>query len=144
MDGLLVMHDKEEWRPYRSSYVDQMRRGIAQGEHVTRYKWFLGYAMCDSGDVETGRRLLAEAAASESRDFPVECLNAGLLLCQELLRLGQFASATQILRASMQFHSSVREDFEVRVNDFDAWTADLSKAVETRSLVDYRERMFAY
>jgi glycosyltransferase involved in cell wall biosynthesis len=81
-----------------------------------RHHWFLGYMDFLDADFAAARARLGELRAARPRDFPVECLNAMMVLAEIEARRGDAGATTTILSEAAAFLAGVRDDFEVRVN----------------------------
>lgn len=81
-----------------------------------RHHWFLGYMDFLDADFSAARARLGELRAARPREFPVECLNAMMVLADIEARHGDAAATTRVLREAAALLAEVRDDFEVRVN----------------------------
>jgi glycosyltransferase involved in cell wall biosynthesis len=81
-----------------------------------RHHWFLGYMDFLDADFAAARSRLGELRAARPREFPVECVNAMMVLAEIEARHGDAGAATGVLREAATFLAEVRDDFEVRVN----------------------------
>lgn len=100
----------------RQFYIRRLIEAVARNPDWIRYHWFLGYAYFREGNLEDARRFLQIAAASRSAIFPVECLNAHLVLTEICARAGDVAGVRAILDSASSLFAEVRSDFEVQVN----------------------------
>lgn len=81
-----------------------------------RYHWFLGYMDYLAGDHAASRQHLGTVCGTRSHEFPVECLNAHMVLADLQARHDEHEAVLATLRDAREFHAQVRDDFEVRVN----------------------------
>jgi hypothetical protein len=144
LEGLEVEHRRREGRGHRLAYEIQLRRGIAETPHWIRYHWFLGYSLLQRGAVAEGEALLEHAARSCSTDFPVECLNAGLVLAAQRGRRGDATGAAEAVARMRAFLPLVAEDFEVGINAYDSWLDAAEAALRRHAPGEIPERLFAY
>lgn len=100
----------------RATYRRRLACALAREPGWVRYHWFDGYALFRDGQLDAAALPLAHAVQSRCRAFPVECLNAGMVLTELELRRGRPQAAREVLAATADFHREVADDFEVRVN----------------------------
>jgi glycosyltransferase involved in cell wall biosynthesis len=118
LDGLVIEHypeavkheDKAVWNHARLEYA------IEQEPTWYRYHWFLGYKLWREGREAAASEYLRVAAASDSRRFPVECLNSRMLLTAIHAQRGERPAVREHLAQARRFLTEVADDFEVRVN----------------------------
>ena len=108
--------DERRMEVKRRLYVQRLRSALEQLPHWYRYHWFLGYNLLRHGDRDGARRLLMQAADSDSRAFPVECLNSKVVVAHLCAQDGDASQARLVLQSARDFHAQVAEDFEVRIN----------------------------
>jgi hypothetical protein len=83
------------------------------------------------GQLDRSVEHLCFAANSLSQEFPVECLNAHMVLAHIFAHLGQDNNLADILAQALAFHSRIADDFEVKINfRLQSW---FEKAVESRN-----------
>lgn len=97
-------------------YRLRLNRAIAQDPHWIRYHWFYGYLLQREEEPQLAMELLARAAEARCRRFPVESLNAAMVLSALQAQAGETRRATETLRSALAFHDEVAGDFEVKVN----------------------------
>lgn len=118
LDGITLGHypdvDKDPWKA--GFYQQRLLCAIARDSAWYRYHWFLGYAGYRRGDDAEALRYLEPAAASRSRRFPVECLNAHMLIACVHARREGAGPLVRALDAMERFLGEVRDDFEVAIN----------------------------
>jgi glycosyltransferase involved in cell wall biosynthesis len=81
-----------------------------------RHHWFLGYMEYQQGDYPAAREHLGTVLERQPLDFPVECLNCGMVLAEIAARAGDVRETTAVIEAALRFHERVADDFEVAVN----------------------------
>lgn len=84
--------------------------------HWYRHHWFLGYMDFLDADFDAARARLGLLRQVRSREFPVECLNAMMVLADIEARRGDAAATIDVLRQAASCLAEVGDDFEVRVN----------------------------
>ena len=113
----------------RDFYKECLRRAIEIEPHWYRYHWFLGYACFRGRELEIAEHFLDIAASSRSLRFPVECLNAHLVLAALHAARNEQRQAKNLVCSGAEFLREVRQDFEVKVNfRFETWFADARDA----------------
>ena len=126
-------------------YTARMTCAIARDPQWYRYHWFLGYTLYQQGRLDEAERWLAQAAAAESRRFPVECLNAAMLLASVLAARDERVAAQATVARARAFLAEVAMDFEVRINfRMDAWLSAAAGALATCSAPRLQPYAFAY
>lgn len=100
----------------RDFYKQRLQRAIAIEPSWYRYHWFLGYTLFRECRPEAAEHWLRAAASSCSRRFPVECLNAHLVLAALYASQGEKETAARTLASARSFLSEVEDDFEVQIN----------------------------
>jgi len=102
---------------HRNGYLEQMGRGIDEDNSWHRYHWFLGYTLYRRfGDMGGAVKHLQTAAHGRSERFPVESLNAAMVLCEIFAKDGDRRSCRKLIDQALAFFNAVRDDFEVRAN----------------------------
>lgn len=100
----------------RDFYKQRLQRAIHIEPFWYRYHWFLGYALFREGNPEAAEHWLQAAASARSRRFPVESLNAHLVLAAIHAAHGQQEIVARTLASARSFLGEVEDDFEVRIN----------------------------
>ena len=118
LDGVTLRHlpDPARRDSKRALYLDTLRKAAAADPGWLRYHWFIGHELYRTADLEGGRRWLERCFDGRSVRFPVESLNAAMLLAAIAARRNDAHEAGRILGEALVFHESVRNDFEVAVN----------------------------
>jgi hypothetical protein len=88
----------------------------ARHPHWLRYHWFSGYMHYREGRLADARQQLAQVHRARPAGFPVESLNASMILASIHAALDQRPEAEGVLEQALGFHRQVRDDFEVSVN----------------------------
>lgn len=146
IDGLVLEHypdvEKDPWKA--TFYRERLECAIARTPDWYRYHWFLGYASFCRGEAEQAAHYLRAAADSRSHRFPVECLNAHMVLAALHAQAGDRDAVLHVLEAMERFHATVRDDFEVAVNThLEPWLHDARAAAADGRLADVQPRGFA-
>lgn len=97
-------------------YKDRLSCALAKEPDWHRYNWFLGYMYFRENRMEPAIEHLSIAACSESERFPVECLNARMVLADIFAAEGRERELAQTLAQALAYHDKVRDDFEVKIN----------------------------
>jgi glycosyltransferase involved in cell wall biosynthesis len=116
-DDLAIGHYPESAKlPVKQeSYIRHLLNGIEKEPDWSRYHWFLGYSYFRSGRMDEAWEYLEVAAAGSSK-FPVESLNARMILTEMHARQGRRDMALEQIDTALEFHNTVKDDFEVKVN----------------------------
>ena len=102
---------------HRNGYLEQMASGIDEDEAWYRHHWFLGYTHYKRfGNTGEAVKPLQAAAFSRSEKFPVESLNAAMVLSEILAKDGDCRWCRKLVDQALEFLDGVRDDFEVRMN----------------------------
>ena len=97
-----------------------------------RYPWFYGYAAFLQGEQNEARKWLQKAAESSNPWFPVERLNARMVLAAEAASSGEITLARQHLRRAKALFTQENTDFEVAVNRVMApWLEEAVRLIDT-------------
>lgn len=129
---------KREW------YRLRLDCAIRKDPGWIRYHWFRGYIAHREGDAAMAEAMLNIAAASRSGQFPVECLNAHLVLAERHAGRDDRDGTARILAAAADFLSTVAEDCEVRINfRLPPWIRHAMDAAREGRLDEVRSYEFA-
>lgn len=143
---LTIMHYPETAKaPAKQDlYIRDLLNGIEQEPDWSRYHWFLGYSYFRNGRMGEAWEYLEFAAAGSSK-FPVESLNARMILTEMHARQGQRDLALQQIDTAMEFHATVRDDFEVKVNfRLQPWLEEAREFCLNDRLEDIRAYAFSH
>lgn len=107
--------------PARSGYKEvryerRLACAMRREPEWLRYRWFSGYQAYRRGDMTAARDHLTLLHVERPPLFPVESLNASMVLAGILAEAGDRAAALEVLTQARAFHQRVADDFEVRVN----------------------------
>ena len=105
---------KDPWK--KDFYRERLTCAVTRYPRWYRYHWFLGYASFNQGNDEEARFYLQLAVDARSRRFPVECLNAHMVLAVIHARGGERDALIDLLEHMRSFHAEVADDFEVVIN----------------------------
>jgi glycosyltransferase involved in cell wall biosynthesis len=145
LDGVVINHNLSQATPGRQSRKERLERYSSAFPDWWRYKWFLGYTYFKENDFERAVPLLRDTCNSLSHEFPVECLNAHLVLTEINARKGIDEKCVRIMRQATNFMNDVGDDFEVKANR--AMTPLINhfeEHIKNRSLAEVRCYEFAY
>ncbi len=142
---IAIAHSLEERSPFRTKRKDRLARYAADDPQWWRYQWFLGYTYFKENDFENAVPLLRDTCNSLSADFPVECLNAHIVLTDLNARKGIHDKCFRIMRQAASFYEQVKDDFEVKANrQMGAWIAEAVDLINQNKLEAVRSYEFAY
>jgi hypothetical protein len=147
LDGVQLLHYPEPARvaKKREGYRRALAQGIAAEPHWIRYWWFAGYSAWMAGEPHAAQPLLEHAAASASREFPVECLNSSLVLAHLHARAGRAAQTLAVIERARAFLAVVADDFEVQVNaGVSPWLEEAAAACRAGLLAKIEAPLFQY
>jgi len=146
LDDLVVSHypDASRHAQKAAAYRARLECAIAHEPDFVRYHWFLGYMDYLAGDYGAAQRALARAACADARRFPVESLNAAMVLAEIHARAGGATQAVSLLRDAQRFFGTVSGDFEVAVNTrMGPWLDQARAAAQAGRLESIRAYRFA-
>jgi glycosyltransferase involved in cell wall biosynthesis len=142
-----VIHWQDLRKKHRCTYIEQMIRGIDLDPTWVRYYWFLGYDCFEKGDLVQAQTWLRKVAFSKAELFPVEVLNALVVLGCILKYLGETSELEKLLTEFDRFYLSVERDFEVLINThYVVWRNEVVLDVPSVALKSYAPHppLFAY
>lgn len=108
--------DPERTTGKEQSYARRLACAQRREPGWSRYDWFRGYRCFCDGDDEEASRVLRTLHEERPPLFPVESLNASMVLSAIAARRGEVREAEIVLREALDYHALVADDFEVRVN----------------------------
>jgi glycosyltransferase involved in cell wall biosynthesis len=127
-----------------ANYRDRLRCAIAQEPQFMRHYWFLGYMEFLEGRYDAAIDWLRRSAQSQSRKFPVECLNSSMVLADIHARRDDRREVGRTLDAASRFFASVADDFEVAVNTrLGPWLSAAHERLRAGRLEEIRAYRFA-
>jgi glycosyltransferase involved in cell wall biosynthesis len=142
---IVIEHSLDERGLFRSRRKDRLARYAAEDPQWWRYQWFLGYTYFKENDFELAVPLLRDTCNSLSEDFPVECLNAHIVLTDLNARKGIHDKCFRIMRQAAAFYETVKDDFEVKANrQMSDWIAEAVDLINQNKLEAVRSYEFAY
>jgi hypothetical protein len=113
--------------------------------HWLRYHWFSGYLAYRHGRLQEAEQFFSRIHAARPALFPVESLNASMLLATIAAGRADRRGAVTILDDALQYHASVADDFEVSVNfRLEPWLRSAYERAERGELDDIRPYRFPY
>lgn len=105
---------KDAWK--RAFYRERLAHAMYEEPDNPRYTWFAGYGAYFQDDLATAEPWLTHAADSAHPLYPVERLNARVVLTALAARQGRHDAARQHLAQALNLFDRLRDDFEVRIN----------------------------
>ena len=117
-DAVVLEHfpDPAKAQAKRRRYQERLQCAMGRDPDNPRYPWFYGYAAFLQGERSEAREWLRRAAESSHPWFPVERLNARMVLAVEAASYGKLRQARQHLRLAKALFTQEKNDFEVAVN----------------------------
>jgi len=107
------LHRVEEKRAF---YGHRLACAQKREPHWLRYHWFMGYMHFQQGRFGPAVDQLRQVHEARPERFPVESLNASMVLADIHARAGDRPEVQRVLEQAITYHRRVRDDFEVRVN----------------------------
>ena len=134
---------KDAWK--RQFYRQRLAYAMEKEPDVPRYPWFAGYAAYHQGQLDEARGWLQRAADSTHPLYPVERLNARVVLTAMAARQDDFDSSRQHFDLACRLFETVRNDFEVRINRWvEPWIEETAAKLDARKLEDIQAPRFAH
>ena len=144
LDGVTIMHSLDKLSQHRAGRKVRLERYVREDPACWRYQWFLGYTYFKEGDFDRAVPLLRDTCNSLSLEYPVECLNAHMVLTDINARKKIHDKCYRILKQAVTFYESVRDDFEVAVNrDLGPWIYRARELTDRHELEEVRAYEFA-
>lgn len=110
-----------------------------------RYHWFSGYLAYRQEDWADATELLKPLHERRPELFPVESLNASMILSTIAAKSGHGAEAAATLVSAIDYFGQVADDFEVRVNfRLGPWLHDAYESARAGRLDDIQPYLFPY
>ena len=130
---------------HRSSYDTYCRLGKIEDPTWIRYDWFQGYTHFINQEINLAKPYLTEAANSLSTEFPVECLNANMVLIEIAATEGNIEHGVYLTNQALKFLNKVKKDFEVAINfRIENWFKQALQLLKSESNHKVRAYKFAY
>ncbi|MCB2076963.1 MAG: glycosyltransferase [Novosphingobium sp.] len=98
------------------TYSWRLECALAREPDWMRYHWFGGQMAYRRGDNETAGKFLRAVHAARPALFPVESLNASMVLASVYARRGDREATLAVVCDALDHYESVADDFEVRIN----------------------------
>lgn len=144
LSGLEATHKKRPRRAYRNAYRQQMLRGIAESPHWLRYHWFLGYSLYQEGKRKGHEKFLKAASESPAHFFPVEALNAGMVLSEIYAARQDVAAIRHVFDRMTAQLAMYSHDFELKVNRHALWLTMAKESLLQERFDEITAPQFAY
>ncbi len=146
LSGLRVDHfpDGRRVGAKRLRYCQLLEQAMRLDPDWLRYPWFLGYSRFLDGDPGGAREALGKVRDSHCAAFPVEALNARMVLTEIAARNGDRGEAEALINELNTLHTRLAGDFEVAVNTgLPDWIASTRQLIAHDQLESVRARRFA-
>ena len=128
-----------------NDYLARLDCAMNKDPDWQRYNWFYGYMMFVQDRFSEAIEPLSSAGNSQSKIFPVESLNARVVLAEILARTRQQDELIAVLEKGIRFHDEVQDDFEVKINfRLRPWLNDALSNARMGRLDTIRAYPFAY
>jgi glycosyltransferase involved in cell wall biosynthesis len=102
--------EKDDW------YGLRLRCAMAREPGCLRYPWFSGYMAYRAGRFAEARVALERVHGERPVTFPVESLNASMVLAAIHAQCDRPSQAAAVIDNAQAYHRRVQGDFEVQVN----------------------------
>jgi glycosyltransferase involved in cell wall biosynthesis len=145
LQGVQIEHSLDEQKPSRLSRKSRLEHYVERDPSWWRYHWFLGYTYFKEGDWERAVPLLRDTCNSLSPDFPVECLNAHVVLTDLNARKGIHDKCFRIMLQAAAFFDRMKDDFEVKANvNLGPWIQTTRTLIDQHKLEEVKAYEFGY
>ncbi len=144
LDGFHVEHFPETKKMLDKTilYKKRLVCALKLEPEWSRYHWFLGYMHFQAHEWDKAIMHLSKSFYTDSKLFPVERLNSGMVLIEIFSKKAYNKEASEIVQRSFEFYNEVQNDFEVIVNkNIKLWLEHASILLEnkqTEQIVAYR------
>lgn len=126
-------------------YAARLACGKRNEPDWLRYDWFSGYQKYRLGQLDESVETLTPIHMQRPALFPVESLNASMVLASIAAIRGDRAAVATILADANAYLNQVRDDFEVRINfRLGDWLRNASAQAVSGALDAIRPYAFAY
>lgn len=115
MNGVTLHHFPEK-KYYRDVYITQIEDGIKENPWCLRFYWFLWYTLFKNKKYQEAREKLYFLTKNIWFRFPVETLNAIMVLASIHQELKDSISAYHYISLWLDYYDQVKDDFEVKIN----------------------------
>lgn len=113
--------------------------------HWLRYHWFNGYLAYRHGQLGEARIFFDPLHEQRPALFPVESLNASMLLAAMAAKSGDRLAAEAILADALDYFAAVADDFEVQVNfRLGPWLRNAFELAQAGDLHSIEPYLFPY
>ncbi len=131
--------EKDDW------YRTRLHCATLREPRWLRYSWFSGYLAWRQGRLEEAFEKLEQVHRERPATFPVESLNASMMIASIHAHRERRAHATAVLDDALAYYRRVRDDFEVRVNfRMEAWLEQAAQLAASGRHDAIRPYAFAY
>lgn len=147
MPGIRLLHRPEVGRRQAKDRIYKWRLACAQQRDPNwlRYRWFSGYMAYREGRLSDAEEHLRCLHDTRPALFPVESLNASMVLCAIKSRQGQSGAVLGLLDEALAYYAIVKDDFEVRVNfRLEKWFREAYEFALSGKLALIRPYQFPY
>lgn len=146
-DHMRILHfpDADRWDEKEVTYARRLSCAIRRDPDWLRYFWFSGYQAYRRGDPAAAAPYLQALHDKRPPLFPVESLNASMVLAAIEAQRGDRGATLRVIGAALEYHRDVADDFEVGVNPGLApWLRRSHALAEAGRLADIVPPRFPY
>lgn len=146
-DRMRIRHfpDPSRAQEKRDAYLWRLACARRRDPEWLRYDWFLGQRCFAEGRFDDALEMLMPLHERRPALFPVESLNASMLIVAIHAMRGRTAETRRVLIEALDYHALVAEDFEVRVNfRLRPWLEEAFRSLESGRLGGVRPYDFPY
>lgn len=145
LDEIIVHHSLDKLSLSRGCRKQRLSRCMQKNPLYWRYTWFLGYMYFFENDFDKAVPLLRDTCNSLSNTFPVECLNAHIVLIAINARKRNQDKCERIMKQALSFFKSVQGDFEVKANlNLMPWLKETDSYINKKQLEKVKAYEFAH
>lgn len=134
---------KDAWK--RQFYRRRLTYAMQREPDVPRYPWFAGYGAYHQGHDHEAHEWLSRAADSSHPLYPVERLNARIVLTALAARQGDIDETRRHSLLALNLFEAVRNDFEVKINHWlEPWLNETTRNLRDGALAEIVAPRFAH
>ena len=126
-------------------YEQRLQCACSRDDSWLRYHWFRGYMKFREGDSSAAKTWLEPVHDQRPELFPVESMNASMLIAAIYAQEGKTDALKTVLESSLEYHRFVEHDFEIKVNfRLKPWFVDAIRKLEQGRLDEIQPYAFPY
>lgn len=137
--GVTSVGEKDEY------YEKRLDCACCSDPDWLRYHWFKGYMHFRRGEHQKAESLLRKLHIQRPQQFPVESLNASMVLADLYAQNNNRQNAKSVVQEALQYYHHVADDFEVKVNfRLVAWFESALEYLNSNNLHNVKAYSFPY